>query len=69
MVALLMSQFYRTFWDSKKFDGHTVKVELWHNGAAYVVEKIIGSMIQVCRQELDSNEKLLGQLSSLGLFM
>jgi hypothetical protein len=66
MIVFLMSCFFRIFWESKKFEGQTDKVEPWY-GTAYVVEKITGSMIQVCRQ-VDLNEKLLDQLSSLGWF-
>ncbi|XP_075638112.1 insulin-degrading enzyme-like 1, peroxisomal [Castanea sativa] len=35
----------RIFWESKKFEGHTDKVEPWY-GTAYSIEKITSSMIQ-----------------------
>lgn len=35
----------RIFWESKKFEGHTDKVEPWY-GTAYSIEKITASVIQ-----------------------
>lgn len=55
MVVFLMSCFYRIFWESKQFEGHTDKVEPWY-GTAYSVEKITSSLIQVCRPSLDLNK-------------
>lgn len=37
MVAFLI-----IFWGSKTFECHTDKIEPWHNGTAYVVEKRVG---------------------------
>lgn len=49
MVVFLMIYIYRIFWESKKFEGHTDKVEPWYE-TPYSVEKITCSMIQVCRK-------------------